>query len=187
MDMASASNSEVERLVTNTLFCRQRALTWLYPPRHCGTDSGVEPLSEPAEAPRAEWGETVLVVDDEATVRMLVTEGLDDLGCESDTRIDLLVTDAGLASGMNGRQMADAAYVGRPGLKVLFITGYAENIVLSHGHPEPGVHVLAEAFDRRLWQPDQGPHPQQVEAHSGPETDLQGRFRAEVVLIAMDT
>ena len=68
-------------------------------------------------------GQTVLVVDDEPTVRMLVAEVLEDLGytaieaaegsaglkvLQSDVRIDLLVTDVGLPGGMNGRQMADA-------------------------------------------------------------------------------
>ncbi len=65
---------------------------------------------------------------------------------QSDARIDLLVTDVGLPGGMNGRQMADAARVARPGLKVLFITGYAENAVLSHGHLDPGMHVLTKPF-----------------------------------------
>ena len=47
---------------------------------------------------------------------------------------------------MNGRQVADAARVARPELKVLFITGYAENAVLSHGHLDPGMHVLTKPF-----------------------------------------
>jgi DNA-binding LytR/AlgR family response regulator len=47
---------------------------------------------------------------------------------------------------MNGRQVADAARITRPGLKVLFITGYAENAVLSHGHLDPGMHVLTKPF-----------------------------------------
>ena len=48
---------------------------------------------------------------------------------------------------MNGRQVADAARVGRPGLRVLFITGYAENAVLSHGHLDPGMHVMTKPFE----------------------------------------
>ena len=71
----------------------------------------------------------ILIVDDEPSIRMLVTEVLEDLGytaieaadalsglkvLQSDVRIDLLVTDVGLPGGMNGRQMADAARVGRP-------------------------------------------------------------------------
>ena len=61
-------------------------------------------------------------------------------------RIDLLVTDVGLPGGMNGRQMADAGRERRPELKVLFITGYAENAVLGHGHLEPGMEVLTKPF-----------------------------------------
>ena len=111
--------------------------------------------------PRAEQGETVLVVDDEPTVRMLVTDILDDLGytaieagdsaaglkvLQSDVRIDLLVTDVGLPGGMNGRQMADAGRMSRPDLKVLFITGYAENSVLGNGHLAHGMAVLTKPF-----------------------------------------
>ncbi|HEY0424201.1 MAG TPA: hybrid sensor histidine kinase/response regulator, partial [Rhodopila sp.] len=47
---------------------------------------------------------------------------------------------------MNGRQMVDAARLARPGLKVLFITGYAENAVIGHGILEPGMHVLTKPF-----------------------------------------
>ena len=103
----------------------------------------------------------MLIVDDEPTVRMLVTEVLEDLGytaieaadgaaglkvLESDVRLDLLVTDVGLPGGMNGRQMADAGRVVRPSLKVLFITGYAENAVLGNGYLEPGMQVLTKPF-----------------------------------------
>jgi DNA-binding response OmpR family regulator len=47
---------------------------------------------------------------------------------------------------VNGRQVADAARSLRPELKVLFITGYAENAVLSHGHIDAGMHVLTKPF-----------------------------------------
>jgi len=57
-----------------------------------------------------------------------------------------LITDVGLPGGMNGRQVADAARVTRPGLKVLFVTGYAENAVIGNGHLEPGMHVLTKPF-----------------------------------------
>ena len=120
----------------------------IYLPRHQGDAENVEALADLAAAPKAEKGETVLVVDDEPTVRMLVTEVLEELGyaaieaadspsglkvLQSDVRIDLLVTDVGLLGGMNGRQMADAARASRPDLKVLFITGYAENAVVGQG------------------------------------------------------
>ena len=47
---------------------------------------------------------------------------------------------------MNGRQLADAARQLRPDLKVLFITGYAENAAIGNGHLEPGMHVLTKPF-----------------------------------------
>jgi CheY-like chemotaxis protein len=138
------------------------SMVCIYLPRHLGDadDSDIEPSVE--EAPRAEVGETVLVIDDEVVIRMLVAEVLTDLGytaieagdgatglkvINSDARIDLLVTDVGLPGGLNGRQVADAARKVRPDMKVLFITGYAENAVLSHGHLEPGMHVLTKPFE----------------------------------------
>ena len=133
----------------------------IYLPRLAGQADMQEPLPELADAPRAVDGETVLIVDDEPTVRMLVTEVLGELGysaaeaadgpsglrvLRSDVRIDLLVTDVGLPGGMNGRQMADAARETRPGLKVLFITGYAENAAVGNGNLAPGMEVLTKPF-----------------------------------------
>jgi PAS domain S-box-containing protein len=133
----------------------------LYLPRHLGEIAGDDIALTLTEASRAEQGETVLIVDDEPSVRMLVSEVLEDLGytaieaadsaaglkvLQSDVRIDLLVTDVGLPGGMNGRQMADAGRVTRPELKVLFITGYAENSVIGHGHLEPGMEVMTKPF-----------------------------------------
>ncbi len=133
----------------------------LHLPRHLGDVDPAEDEAAVARAPRAGHGEVVLVVDDEAAIRMLVSEMLDDLGymtieaadgagalrvLQSEAQIDLLVTDVGLTSGLNGRQVADAGRSLRPGLKVLFMTGYAENAVLSHGHLDPGMHVLTKPF-----------------------------------------
>jgi PAS domain S-box-containing protein len=133
----------------------------LYLPRYHGE-------AEPAEAPakqalplQAKAGETVLIVDDEPTVRMLVTEVLGDLGyaaieaadaasgltvLQSDVRIDLLITDVGLPGGMNGRQMADAGREKRPKLRMLFITGYAQHAMLNNANLPPGMHVLTKPF-----------------------------------------
>jgi PAS domain S-box-containing protein len=139
----------------------QGTMVCVYLPRHLGEADAVDGEIGIEKAPRADAGETVLVVDDEPTVRMLVAEVLTDLGytaieaadgaaglkvINSDLRIDLLVTDVGLPGGLNGRQVADAARAVRPDLKVLFITGYAENAVLSHGHLDPGMHVLTKPF-----------------------------------------
>ena len=134
----------------------------IYLPRHYG-EAAEEDRANGGDGTRmqAEQGETVLVVDDEPSVRMLITDVLADLGyhaleasdsaaglriLQSDVRIDLLVTDVGLPGGMNGRQMADAGRVTRPDLKVLFITGYAENAVLGSGHLAPGMKVLTKPF-----------------------------------------
>ncbi len=65
---------------------------------------------------------------------------------QSDNRVDLLVTDVGLPGGMNGRQLADAARLSRPSLKVLFITGYAESAVMGAGSLKPGMHILTKPF-----------------------------------------
>ncbi len=133
----------------------------LHLPRHGGAVPEEDPRAALGAPPRAAPGETVLVVDDEPTVRMLVSEVLEDLGytaieaadgvaglkvLQSDVRIDLLVTDVGLPGGMNGRQMAEAGRETRPGLKVLFITGYAEATVLGHGQLSPGMQVMTKPF-----------------------------------------
>jgi PAS domain S-box-containing protein len=133
----------------------------IYLPRHRGEAEHDAVLPEAGLPPVAETGETVLIVDDEPTVRMLVTDVLGELGytaieaadgagglrvLQSDARIDLLITDVGLPGGLNGRQMADAARLGRPDLKVLFITGFAENALLHNGQLEPGMAVLTKPF-----------------------------------------
>ncbi len=137
------------------------AMICLYLPRHFGEVDDADLIPEVEQVPRAQAGETVMVVDDEPTVRMLVAEILHELGyqcieasdgaaglklLQSGARIDLLVTDVGLPGGMNGRQMADAARIDRPDLKVLFITGYAENAVVGNGHLDPGMHVMTKPF-----------------------------------------
>jgi PAS domain S-box-containing protein len=134
----------------------------LYLPRHEAGDWAHEAAApEAAHAAPPGRGEVVLVVDDEETVRMLVTEVLHGLGyvaieaadgpsglraLQSAARIDLLLTDVGLPGGMNGRQVADMARVFRPALKVLFITGYADKSVLGPGTLDPGMRVLTKPF-----------------------------------------
>ena len=132
----------------------------LYLPR---TFAQTEESDTPAnpEATQRGDGETVLVVDDEPSVRTLVNEVLQELGynalqagdgktglqiLESSRQIDLLITDVGLPGGMNGRQLADAALVAHPDLKILFITGYAEGAVLGAGHLKPGMHIVTKPF-----------------------------------------
>ena len=140
----------------------QGTMVCIYLPRHYGDEENSDgAIGSDRDAPCAIAGETVLVVDDEPTVRMLVADILKDFGyaaieaeegtsglkvLEGSARVDLLVTDVGLPGGMNGRQVADAARVLRPGLKVLFITGYAENAVVGNGQLDPGMAVLTKPF-----------------------------------------
>ena len=139
----------------------QGTMVCLYLPRHLGEEEGVETPEPAPGAPVVPAGQTVLVVDDEPTVRMLVVDALAELGyacleagdgaaglriLQTNARIDLLITDVGLPGGLNGRQVADGARALRPDLKVLFITGYAENAVLNHGHIEHGMEVLTKPF-----------------------------------------
>ena len=121
-------------------------------------EEGIEPESE-LEA-RSGQGETVLVVEDDANVRLLMTQVLDWLGYRHieapDARvalnvvelaqpIDLLVTDLGLPA-INGRQLAEIARRRRPALKVLFVTGYAENADLRAGLLAPGMALMTKPF-----------------------------------------
>jgi PAS domain S-box-containing protein len=133
----------------------------IYLPRHheSAEESAESHHVEPEEVVGS--GEVVLVVDDEASIRMLVVEVLNEAGyvtieaidgpsalhiLQSKVKIDLLITDVGLPGGMNGRQVADAGRVHRPDLKVLFITGYAENSVFGNSYLEPGMQVLTKPF-----------------------------------------
>ncbi len=142
----------------------------IYLPRHLGDEAGDEDVVDMTATPRSADHETILVVDDEPLVRMVAVEILEELGyhvleagdgptalkiMKSGQPIDLLVTDVGLPGGMNGRQLADAVRAEKPDFKVLFVTGYAENAVLNHGHLEHGMHVmtkpfLSDAFARRV-------------------------------------
>ena len=132
----------------------------LYLPRFYGKVEDAEPSEAPAAAVATQHAEIVLVVEDETAVRDLVVEVLGDLGyrtleaidgpsglaiLHSNQPIDLLVTDVGLP-GINGRQMAEAARLQRPDLKILFMTGYAENAALSGGFLEPGMELLTKPF-----------------------------------------
>jgi len=133
----------------------------IYLPRYHG-EAGAS-TAAPAQSAAALTGScgTILIVDDEPTVRLLLTDVLGDLGytlieaadsltglklLQSDVSIDLLITDVGLPGGMNGRQMADAGREVRPGLKTLFITGYAESAALGNSSLGAGMQVLTKPF-----------------------------------------
>jgi len=135
----------------------------IYLPRHDGASvEDAQPGTADVKAiPQSAQRATVLIVDDEPSIRMLLIDILQDLGIawieaadsatglailQSDVRIDLLVSDVGLPGGMNGRQMADAGRLRRPGLQVLFITGYAETATHEKHPSEPGIAVLTKPF-----------------------------------------
>jgi signal transduction histidine kinase len=121
------------------------------------------PLDSPAgisHAPFAQNGETVLIVEDDPAVRVLVSTVLSDLGyafieagdadsampiLNSAQRIDLMISDVGLP-GMNGRQLAEIGRQYRPQLKVLFITGYAEHAAVRGGFLDPGMQMITKPF-----------------------------------------
>lgn len=124
---------------------------------HTGLD--LPSVIDAVEVPRGE-GETILVVEDDAAVRLLVTGVLDELGyryleasgapqamtiLRTGTRIDLLLTDVGLPI-MNGRQLAEFARESRPEIKVLFVTGYAQNAAVRGGFLDRGMDMLTKPF-----------------------------------------
>ena len=132
----------------------------VYLPRHLG-DADESDVGEQLQVLPEADGQTILVVDDEVTIRHLVDEVLDEAGytvigagdgaaamkiLQSGAKIELLITDVGLPNGMNGRQVADAARSFQPNLRVLFITGYAENAAVGNGHLEPGMELLTKPF-----------------------------------------
>jgi PAS domain S-box-containing protein len=131
----------------------------LYLPRHqgavastVGDDGRVTPIQG--------GGETVLLVEDDPSIRLLVGEVLHEIGyaaleaadgqaamalLESDARLDLMITDVGLP-GINGRQLADIARERRPNLKVLFLTGYAEHATARSDFLVAGMEMMTKPF-----------------------------------------
>lgn len=130
----------------------------LFLPRDVATPEPVTPLKA-LDIPHGE-GETVLVVEDDAAVRMIVLDELAELGyqtleaidgptalpiLQSSRKIDLLLTDVGLP-GMNGRQIAEIARQHRPQLRVLFMTGYAEKAASREKFLAPGMEIITKPF-----------------------------------------
>ncbi|WP_291869107.1 PAS domain S-box protein [Bradyrhizobium sp.] len=132
----------------------------IYLPRHIGAAEIEEAPSSSNQTPLTHEGETILVVEDETVIRNLVVEVLKELGyhaleaadgpsglkiLQSPVHLDLVISDVGLP-GINGRQLADLARARRPGLKILFITGYAENATLANGFLEVGMEMMSKPF-----------------------------------------
>jgi PAS domain S-box-containing protein len=124
--------------------------------------TGASPISEAASMPSIRGGdETILVVEDDKLVRDYVLTQLHSLGyvtldaanaadalalVEAGHEFDLLFTDVIMPGAMNGRQLADEIQKGRPGLKMLFTSGYTENAIIHHGRLDSGVLLLAKPY-----------------------------------------
>ena len=133
----------------------------LYLPRHFGAATERQRLADIfGDIPRARDGEVILVVEDEAAVRLMSVDVLESLdysvvaAADGDQALELLgrhpeitllFTDI-VMPGMSGRVLADRATALRPGLKVLFTTGYTRNAVVHNGTLDPGVAFLAKPF-----------------------------------------
>jgi PAS domain S-box-containing protein len=105
--------------------------------------------------------ETILVVEDDALVRGYVIAQLGGLGyrtlvasdgaaalalVDQGAEFDLLFTDVIMPGGMNGRQLADAVVARRPGMKVLYTSGYTDDAIVHEGHLDPGVALLRKPY-----------------------------------------
>ncbi|MBI5263116.1 MAG: response regulator [Bradyrhizobium sp.] len=131
----------------------------LYLPRATG-QAAVE--VEPVRAPIATSAhEKILVVEDDPLVRGYVIAQLGSLGyktlsasdgaaalalVDQGAQFDLLFTDVIMPGGMNGRQLADAVLKRRPGVRVLYTSGYTENTIAHHGQLDPGIALLKKPY-----------------------------------------
>ena len=134
----------------------------IYLPRLLGQEERPEiEAPKPALIPNPSGKGTILVIDDEASLRVVMADILVDIGyevleaqdgpsalkiLEAGVQLNLLITDVGLPGGMNGRQIADAARSLYPNLNILFVTGYAENAAIGSGQIAPGMQVMTKPF-----------------------------------------
>jgi signal transduction histidine kinase len=133
----------------------------MYLPRLVAPADAARASAQPEDAAPQGRNELILVVEDEPDVRATTVTMLRDMGygvieaadgasalqlLASSDDIRLLFTDIGLPGGLNGRQLADRACELRPGLAVLYTTGYARNAVVHHGVLDPGVELMVKPF-----------------------------------------
>ena len=134
----------------------------LYLPRLLAADAPEPAAGQPEAATTpAACSELILLVEDDQDVRRLIADTLRELGyrvleatsgpaaietLSGSSEVQLLLTDVGLPGGMTGRQLAEEARRLRPGLRVLFITGYAGNDVGHGGVPTAGAQLLPKPF-----------------------------------------
>jgi CheY-like chemotaxis protein len=132
----------------------------LYMPRKLGAEQEAGEAEGAADALRSDGRELILVVEDEAAVRMMSVDALEELGyrvleadggeaalklLDAHPDIALMFTDV-VMPGMNGRKLADEAWRRRPDLKILFTTGYTRNAVVHNGVLDAGVHLIGKPF-----------------------------------------
>jgi len=132
----------------------------IYLRRYSGAEDATERRDQAPTTPRAIGSETILVVEDDEALRTYTVDILVELGygvisahdgpsaleALGRKQVDLLFTDVVMPGGMNGRQLADEAIRRRPGLKVLFTTGYTRNAIVHHGRLDAGVHMIGKPF-----------------------------------------
>jgi PAS domain S-box-containing protein len=133
----------------------------IYLPRHVGAEEHATEISGPSDPIQAVGAESILLVEDDEALRAYGVELLNDLGysvlaaanaagaleiIERGHKIDLLFTDVVMPGGMNGRELANEAMRRRPGLKVLFTTGYTRNAIVHQGRLDPGLQMIGKPF-----------------------------------------
>jgi PAS domain S-box-containing protein len=133
----------------------------IYLPRFTGSDERLDERDRVRELTAVDGAETILVVEDDDTLRAYTVEMLTDFGyrvldasngaaaleiLDRENDIELLFTDVVIPGGMNGRQLAHAAVQRRPGLKVLFTTGYTRNAIVHHGRLDAGVDLIGKPY-----------------------------------------
>jgi signal transduction histidine kinase len=133
----------------------------IYLPRHFGNAGKAAPALQKHALARAIGTECILVVEDDDALRAYTVETLSELGyhvfeaqhgphalpmLEGPQQIDLLFSDIVMPGGMNGRQLADEALLRRPGLKILFATGYTRNAIVHQGRLDAGVQMIGKPF-----------------------------------------
>ncbi len=131
----------------------------IYLPRVKGATAAETPDLHDAKMPAGPGGESILVVEDDDDVRSFIAETLRELNyivfratdapsalkILANERVDLLLTDVVLP-GRNGRDLADEAAAKRPGLNVLFMTGYSRNAIVHNGRLDQGVNMIQKPF-----------------------------------------
>jgi len=134
----------------------------LYLPQATGVAGVADAVAAEAGLPAFERGDkSILIVEDDALVREYVVTQIRNFGYKTMAAsnaneamaiingpdiIDLLFTDVIIPGGLNGRQLATEALIRRPGLKVLYTSGYTENAIVHHGRLDAGVLLLPKPY-----------------------------------------